>query len=292
MKKEECLTLVADLWADKYPLVRQYFGKHLSLLIKMSLKKNSYEGRFIRSAFEPEVLEKRLQRIERVGQTSRIVSEVSGIQDAGELDRRLMDAWAELRTISQLCKEGFSNINKVTETADLTATRGDEKFAFQVTRINNSLDNQVNRRNKPDKRDSEPMGEIEDIYARLDEPLSYFFWDALEEKNGKFKNWVENGYKRCIVIVSGDEDMQDSMVRHIACKKIREGIHLLNGRHFEEFLWLPDAGNGAWFSIGLDQNETHCFADWSDRPSMSFEEREESVDRREIDLDSAFPIWK
>jgi len=95
-----------------------------------------------------------------------------------------MDAWAELRVFCQLCKEGFSSISKVTETADLTATRGDGKFAFQVKRINNSLDNQVNRRNKPDMRDSNPTGEIGDIYARLDGPLSYFFWDSLEKKNG------------------------------------------------------------------------------------------------------------
>jgi len=280
------------LWADKYPLVRQYFGKHLQRLVTALLEESPAEGRFVKAAFEPQALEQRLQGIELLGQTSRIVSEVGEIQDPIELDRRLLDAWAELRTISQISKEGFDNISKVTEIADLRATRGDEKIAFSVKRINNSLENQVQRRNEPDKRDSDPFGEIGDIYNRLGGPLSYFFWEALNEKNGKFRKWTETDHKRCIVIVSGDEDLQDSMVRHIASKEIREGIHLLGKRHFEELLWLPDNGNGAWFTVGLEQNETRCFADWSDNPDIPFAEREEKICRREINLDSAIPTWK
>jgi len=289
--KDDCLRLIARLWMDEFPLTKSYFGNYLGLLIS-AMQDNLFEGRFVKAAFYPEALEKRLQRIESIGQTSRIVSEVGEIQDPTELDRRLMDAWAELRTISQLCKEGFGNIRKVTETADLTATCKDEKFAFQVKRINNSLENQIHRRNEPDKRERDPNGEIGDIYARLGEPLSYFFWEALDKKNGKFRNWAESDCKRCIVIVSGDEDLQDSMVRHIACKKIREGMHLLGKRHFEELLWLPDDSNGAWFIVGSEYNETRCFADWGDNPDIPFAEREERIRRKEINLDRTIPTRK
>lgn len=287
--KEECLTLIADLWADKYPLVRRYFGKYLSLLVRALLGDNFYEVHFVKAAFDPQALERRLQGIESIGQTSSIVSEVGEIQDPIELDRRLMDAWAELRTISQISKEGFTGISKVTEIADLLATRGDEKVAFSVKRINNSLENQVQRRNKPDERDSSPYGEIGDIHNRLGGPLSYFFWEALNEKNGKFRKWERADYKRCIVLVSSDQDLQDSMVRHIACKKIREGIHLLGNRYFEELLWLPDNGNGAWFTVGTEPNKTRCFADWSDSPDIPFAEREERISRTEVNLDNEFP---
>lgn len=290
--RNEGLLLIAELWAGKYPLTKKYFGGYLYILIKAQLEGTPFEGRFVRAAFQPQALEERLQRIEGFGQTRAIVSEAGEIQDPIELDRRLMDAWAELRTISQIGKEGFDNISKIAEIADLRATRGDEKYAFSVKRINNSLENQVQHRNEPDKRDSNLFGEIGDIYNRLGGPLSYFFWEALNEKNGKFRKWTETDHKRCIVIVSGDEDLQDSMVRHIACKEIREGIHLLGNRHFEELLWLPDNGNGAWFTVGLEQNETRCFADWSDNPDVPLAERGEKIGRREVNLDSELPACK
>jgi hypothetical protein len=45
---------------------------------------------------------------------------VGKTQDPDKLDERLMTAWAELRTMSQLQKEGFAEIRKVEVTADLT----------------------------------------------------------------------------------------------------------------------------------------------------------------------------
>lgn len=289
--KDDCLRLIRRLWTDEFPLTRKYFGNYLGLLVA-AMQDDLFEGFFVKAAFHPEALEKRLKKIESIRQTSRIVSEVGEIRDPIELDRRLLDAWAELKTISQINREGFDNISKITEIADLTATRGDEKIAFSVKRINNSLENQVQRRNEPDKRDSDPFGEIDDIYSRLDGPLSCFFWEALNEKNGKFRNWTEADYRRCIVIVSGDEDLQDPIVRHIACKKIREGIHLLCNRHFEKLLWLPDNSNGAWFTVGFEQNETRCFADWSDNPYVPFSEIEDRINRREINLEDEIPSWK
>jgi hypothetical protein len=285
INKVQCLTLVADLWVDKYPLVRKYFGKYLSQLIRAALDK-PYEGRFINAAFFPEELENRLREIEHTDQTEYIMSEVRNIQDPVEIDRRLMDAWAELRTISQIVKEGFTEVAKVKATADLTAKRQEHVYAFQVKRINSSLDMRVEQHNEPDERDSTPEGALSDIYERLGEPVSYFFWDALREKNAKFKKWDETNWIRCIVIVSGDEDLQDPLVRHIACKKIREGIHYLSQRHFEELLWLPDTGNGAWFKIGYSREETRCFADWKDE--LGNPDSKEDVNRREIHLDEPF----
>jgi len=116
-------------------------------------------------------------------------------------------------------------------------------------------------------------------------PLSYYFWDALETKNASFKKWTGVDNIRCIVIVSSEEELQDPLLRHVACRLIREAIHqwLPTPPHFEELLWLPDLGNGAWFKVGSRPEDTRCFVDWHDEPGRSLGDE---VSRREIDLDS------
>jgi hypothetical protein len=287
--REQCLQLVSQLWADDYPLVKRYFGRYLSQLGEGLSAGILTEGRFVRIAFAPQQLEIRLQALEPLGQTPAIVAEVGEVQDVVELDRRLLNAWAELRTIHQLRKESFADIHKEREVADLTATQQGKSYVFQVTRITTLLVKRVMRCNPPDEQDVDPFGPLEDIYQRLKVPLSDFFWGALERKNGRFREWHQDGWTRCIVIVSSDDDLQDAMVRHIACQQIREGIHSLGYRHFEELLWLPDLGNGAWFRVGSRFEETDCFADWGDTFGHS---ETDGVDRRKIDLDSIIPAEK
>jgi hypothetical protein len=305
IKAEEGLELVAALWADEYPLVRKYFGHNLAKLLRAD-QRGDYQMRFARKALRPQLLEARLQRIEDLGQTRRVVAEVGAIDDPDQLDDRLSDAWAELRVMDQLHREGFTSIWKVQQVVDLIADRDEVTTAFQVTRINKSWREQVSKHGQPGTSPGHiPYGAIGDIYKRLsnqlyiqlsgpdeqaesDEygPLSYFFWDALLRKNSDLKHWSEEGHTRCLVIVSSERDLQDPMVRHIACRLIREALHeWLQELHFEELLWLPDAGNGAWFKIGATTHQTRCLADWNDGPESS----QVKVSRSELNLDSVWP---
>jgi len=289
MDEEQCLHLISQVWAGNFPLVKRYFGKYLGRLVKALQSGSLPEGRFVRVAFSPERLERRLQIIEPLGQTSAIVSEIGDVRDPIELDTRLVNAWAELRTLYQLHKEGFEGIQKIRDIADLTATKQGVSYAFQVTRITTLLKEQFGRRNPQDKRNTSPYGPLDDVYERFDKPLSYFFWNALERKNNKFKKWDQKDWIRCIVIVSSDDALQDALVRHIACQRIRDSIELLNDLYFEELLllWLPDLGNGAWFKIDVRSNNICCFVDWGDAPESG---EDEKVNRIEVDLDSMIPL--
>ncbi|RLA76582.1 MAG: hypothetical protein DRG33_07735 [Deltaproteobacteria bacterium] len=284
---ENAIQLIADLWANKFPLVQKYFGENLSSLLK-AMQGNQFNGRFVEASFFPEALEARLNRIEVVGQTKAILDEVGTIQNPTKLDARLLDAWAELRTIDQLRKEKFVEIHKVEETADLTASKVGRNYAFQVVRINKLLKTKTG---KFENQNRSPYGAISDIHKRLDDLISEYFWNAIERKNLKYKKWMQKSI-RCIVIVSSDKELQDEMIRHISCQQIRNGIHLLEKRYFDELIWLPDTGNGAWFKIGNKRQQTQCFADWKDIPDEIRISDEDFILRREVDLDTSIPFWK
>jgi len=279
ISERDGIQLIGDLWANKFPLVRRYFGEYLGQLLR-ALQEKPFKEHFTNYAFHPQNFERRLESIEPLGLTEAIVREVGKSKTPIDLDRRLVDAWAELRFISQIQQEGFRNISKVAEIADFTAKRNEKSYAFQVTRINTLLKEKVSP--------STPVNNemIPRIHDRLDDPISSFFWNALERKNGKFRNWVENQI-RCIVIVSSDKDLQDPMIRHIACQQIRVGIHLLVRRHFEELLWLPDLGGGAWFKVGATLEESRCFADWKDE----LKDSDGSIMRKEVELSCPIPRW-
>ena len=291
ISKQDVIRVIANLWGNEYQLVQKYFGKYLMQLL-IADQENPFEGHFINAAFYPDDLEKRLAKIECVGQTQAILNEVGEISDSGKLDKRLIDAWAELRFIDQSHREGFSEIHKVTETADLVAQKDEIYYAFQVTRINKTLSTEVKRQNTPDQQNCSPYGLPDDIHKRLDGPVGYYFWDALERKNNKFKNWKDESQVRCIVIVCSEEELQDTMIRHIACQQIRDGVHFLINRYFDELIWLPDTGNGAWFKIVDQRNQTQCFADWKDVPGEAGWNDENSVFRREMDLEGSIFAWK
>ena len=309
VRAEDGIELIAGLWADEYPLARKYFGEHFAKLLRAT-QSGSCDTHFAKVALRPYLLEARLQRIEALGQTQGIISEVGNIDDSENLDKRLQNAWAELRVVDQLRREGFGSIQKVEVTADLVAQKDGQVLAFQVTRVNKSWRTQVIDHSNPGTPgDRIAFGNIGDIYRRLSQqlyknlpsggetcepddeygPLSYYFWNAIESKNCDFKKWTEESHRRCVVIISNEEGLQDPMIRHIACRLIREALHnWLPAIHFEELLWLPDAGNGAWFKMGATIEETRCFADWSDEPGSD----RTSVYRREVDLDSVIPAWR
>lgn len=266
---------------DNCEFIQKYFGNHLEKLLKSQSR-----GRFIQVINNPYILEKRLQKLEPKLIES-ILAEVGNNIEANLLDDRLVNAWAELRVVSQLQKEGFTKIEKVYETADFTACLLDKDYAVQVTRINRLFNDKMVKHNSSDMTDDEPFGDVHEIYARFETPLSYLFWDTLQDKNGDFRKWKKSGFTRCLVTVSSEDILQDVLVRHIACREICKGIHALPKRYFEELIWLPDLSNGAWFRIGETLQKTVCLADWCDK--LPFDECENLVNRKQVNLNSLLP---
>jgi hypothetical protein len=279
-----------------FPLVNRYFGDYLRKLAGVRQTDPEYKGYFGDHAFHSQALEKRLQKVEILGLTQAIVDEVGDTDNAQELDRRLMDAWAEVRTLDQLQREGFTNLRKVRDIADFTALLGDLQYAIQVTHINRRLPAQIARRNEPGLRSATPYGPIDDIYERLAEPISYLFWDSVQQKNWVFRSWSADGWRRCIVLVTNELALQDDLVRHITCRQLRDCICELAAVHFEELFWLLDNGNGARFLVGSTPDQTKCFADWKDElpgPDTHFVPADVNlVTRREVDLAAWFLAWR
>jgi hypothetical protein len=271
------------------PLVEKYFGHHLSRLISTH-NKFSFEGRFYLAASFPAQLEARLQDLEPLGLIEPILNELAKHKEASDLDSRLMDAWAEIRTLSQLVRDGFDRISKVVAYADFTAYSGDRPYVFQVKRISGLLMEVVTDPSHKEEPVEVYGKSLTEIHISLDDRVARYFRQSLMKKN-KFRKWTDKEYIRCIVLVTGDEDLQDSMVRHIACQQLRLSVHRLKQINFEELLWLPDLGNGAWFKIGNSIEETRCFADWKDTPGDPGFEDLHGVYRREVDLNSSYPGW-
>ncbi len=277
-------------------LVHRYFSHYLEMLVAAHENARSdIEGRFVRAVFFPEALERRLQRIEHLGLTSSILAEVGEIGDSTELDRRLMDVWAELRTLDQLLREGYTDIEKVTKVADFIAVRDQQKTAFQVTHLNKRLAGNGNRQGSRETRSLSPYGDIRDIHSRLDKATKELIRRRISEKNRNFASWASNGVVRCVVLVTNEGTLQDSMKRHIVCQQIRRKIYSLATIHFEQLLWLPDDGNGAWFYVGETTDQTSCWADWKDQLTngnlIQMEHDLFPIQRRQVDLDSDSPGW-
>ncbi len=273
-----------------FPLVEKYFSGYLLQLAHS--KSKDYAGRFSNATWFPADLERRLTRIEHLGLTSSIVKEIGSHDDPFNLDNRLLDAWAEIRLCDQLVREHFMSITKVVEIADFTAVRNGEKTAFQVTRSRRTVNSELIKDNTAMRQEDVVTGSLTQIHNQYDDPVGKVFWSSLDRKNGKFRSWEKTKAARCITMVNTDPDLQDPIVRHIACQQIREGIHSLTNIHFEELLWLPDLGNGAWFYVGASMQSTRCFADWSDEFGSCQPPDERIVNRREVDLDSPIDKWK
>jgi hypothetical protein len=278
-----------ELGLKSYPLVDQHFGAHLRKLVEVRQTDPGYKGYFVDHAFYSGALETRLGKVEGLGLTQAIVNEVGDTDDAQELDRRLMDAWAEVRTLDQLQREGFTDIQKVRDIADFTAEQDGVRHAVQVTHINRRIDDQLVRRNEPGQRNVSPCGPIDEVRTRFANATYYLFWDSMQQKNSSFADWPEPGWRRCIVLVTNQEKLQVRLVRHIACQQLRDCIHYLQERHFEELYWLLDNGNGARFLIGKTADRTQCLADWKDEhPGLDVT----AVSRREVNLDTCYPSWR
>ena len=130
------------------PLVEQHFGIHFERLAQLVENEPHYKtAHFLDYYKDSGNLEKRLQRLEPLGVIEPILAEIGNEGNAYQLNERLQDAWAELRTADQLRKEGFQDIQKVTEIADLTATKDGQNYAVQVTRTQRNLRDEIEKLN-------------------------------------------------------------------------------------------------------------------------------------------------
>lgn len=265
---------------QSYPLINQYLGDHIRRLHAKPPEK----GRFVHlfSWGEPEHLERRLERTRNTTAFQTIFQEVGAIKDPDELDRRLIDAWAEVRVIDQLMRERFIDIGKVKTPADFVARYMSQLYAIQVTRI--SREPQF-----PDL----STGDLQQIYGQIEEPIGSYFWGSIEGKNLKFKDVSPPEYVRRIAIVTSIDRLQDPLNRHIACRQIRDAILAFENRHFEEVQWLPDLGNGAifWLESGDEGAKVRCVADWGDDPASPHWHDYENCYWREVDLDADIPAY-
>jgi len=255
------------------PLVEKYF----SGVIRTQLEqKEGVLARSILSAVfdEQQRLEHRLENVHKTSGFQAIFQEMGKIEDhPDELERRMLDAWAEIRVIDQLIRDGFPDVHKKVEVgADLVAHCNNQSYAIQVTRIG-----RVPR--FPDL----PTGDLGQICGRVPEQngeleqngvpeqIGKYFWPSIEGKNLQLKKLSCEYSVRRIAIVTDIPHLQDPLNRHIACQQIRDSVLALEKRYFEEIQWLLDNGNGAVFKIekGDEDIKIRCLADWNNAPLVS-----------------------
>ena len=266
-----------------YPLIEKCLGDYIRRLLACPPEGGRAVHLFSRG--DPERLEKQLQRTHKTIAFRTIFREIGSIKDPDELDRRLVDAWAEIRVIDQLMRERFIDIRKVEVAADLVARSVSQVYAVQVKRIS---------------REAEfsdlPIGEAESIYGQQRDPIWSYFRDSLVDKNSqlaKFECRCQPRHVRRIAMVTSIDRLRDPMNRHIACRQIKDAILDLPKRHFEEVQWLPDLGNGAIFWIEKTDGEVkiRCVADWRDDPTAPHWGDYGNCCWREVDLDSKLPVY-
>jgi len=265
---------------QSYPLIEQYLGDYIRRLQARPPKTGRFVHLFARG--DPERLERRLQRTRNTTAFQTIFQEIGSIKDPDELDKRLLDAWAEIRVIDQLVRERFIDICKVRTPADLVARYMSQLYAIQVTRI--SREPQF-----PDL----PTGNLQRIYDEVQCLIDSYLGDSIERKNLSLRNVSPTEYVRRIAVVTSSDRLQDPLNRHIACRQIKESLLAFKTRYFEEVQWLPDLGNGAIFWVETAGGETRvrCVADWWDGMDASPWNDPEDCRWREVDLVSDIPAY-
>lgn len=264
---------------ERYPLIDQYFGDY----VRQLQANPPQRGRFVHllSQGDPERLERRLQRTCNTAAFETIFREIGSIEDLDELDKRLLNAWAEVRVIDQLIREGFIDFRKVETPADLIARYMSQAYAIQVTRTN-----------REPKFPDLPTGDVQQIYDAVQGSIGSYFWQSIRDKNLQLKN-ASPEYIRRIAVVTSITRLQDPLNRHIACRQIKDSILAFERRYFEEVQWLPDLGNGAvlWHETVDGEIRVRCVADWRDDLTASPCDDHETCHWREIDLESDIPAY-
>ncbi len=201
---------------QSYPLIERYLGRYVRQLHSRPPDTGRLgETRFydIFSRGEPEKLERRLRRTHKTEAFQSIFREIGNIRDSNELDRRLIDAWAEIRVIDQLVCERFIDIRKETSSVDFVARYMGQLYAIQVTRIGREA-------RFPDL----PTGRVDEIYNQVGPWIDQYFWDSLNRKNSQIGEISSSEYIRRIVLVTTTYRLREPLNRHIACRRIKKLI--------------------------------------------------------------------
>jgi hypothetical protein len=268
-----------------YPLIKRYLEDYVRQLHSRSPDTGPPgETRFydIFSRGEPEKLEKRLRRTHNTEAFQSIFREIGSIRDSNELDRRLIDAWAEIRVIDQLVCERLVDIRKEMPTIDFVARYMSQLYAVQVTRVGREA-----------QFSDLPTGRVDEIYNQAGDRIGRYFWDSLNRKNSQIREISSSEYVRRIVLVTTTYRLRDSLNRHMACRQIRNSILDLADRYFEEVQWLLDGGDNAifWVETGGGGTRVRCIADWIDQRTATHREDYDNCYWREIDLESVWPAY-
>lgn len=262
------------------PLIKKFFG----CLIEARLEQSGFLASPIVSAIFDELqrLEHRLENVQNTAAFQTIFQEIGDITDPDELDRRMLDAWAEIRVVDQLLREGFIDVSKVKTPADFVARYMSQLYAVQVTRIS-----------REPKFPDLPTGDLQQIYDKVQRLIGSHFWPSIEKKNLQLKNVSPLEYVRRIAIVTSTGRLQDLLNRHIACRQIKDSILAFERRHFEEIQWLPDLGNGAIFRVETADGEAkvHCMVDWRDDSTDPHRGDRANCYWQEVNLDSKIPAY-
>jgi hypothetical protein len=230
---------------QNYPKIEQYLGNHIRRLQAEPPEKGNFVYLFSRG--DPGRLERRLQRTCKTDAFQTIFREIGSIEDPGELDRRMLDAWAEIRTIDQLVRERFIDIRKVKTPADLVARYMSQVYVVQVTRIS-----------REPRFAGWPTGDPQRIYDEACPLVDQYLGDSIEKKNLGFRDVSPMEYVRRITVVTSLGHLQNPLNRHIACRRIKESLFSLSkgvtSMKFSGYLiWEMAQSSGLRHRVGMSE---------------------------------------
>jgi hypothetical protein len=270
MKSKEDLLLelmiLVEQECPKYELVNKFFGPPLRRFLDLDLPDNG-RAVYLFADGSPERLEARLQRIGDLPIVKSIFAEANldRIRNATELDSRLMNLWAELRTIDQLHREGFTDICKHGPYYDFDATLGGEPYAVQVVRVNKEF-------TVPDPFDScfsQIRQEVREGVSLPDDKrcpsIQAKLWETVLDKDSDFAQIADRLSRRRLIIVTSDSELDDRLLRYYISQCLAEFLDCPEIRYIDEISWLPNLGNGALLTRMPEG--VKCFVDWNDRDS-------------------------
>jgi len=279
------LMILVEQECPKYELVNRFFGPPLRRFLDLGLPD---QGRaiYLFARGDPERLEARLKRISGLAIMKKIFAEANldCIPDAGELDRRLADLWAELRTVDQLNREGFTNIQKHGSHYDFDAILENALYAIQVVRVNKEFHVPEPYGNPARIRDEVREGVL--LYDDIRLPsIQNILWERVKDKDSDFAKLADHRLRHRLVMVTSDSELDDRILCYYVCQCLAEFFSCPEIRYIDEISWLPNLGNGVL--LVRIHDGAQCLVDWSDRNFLLEEPRQ--CNWREVSLSGYLP---
>jgi hypothetical protein len=266
------LLILVEQELPKYPLIDRFFGSAFKRFLSLGVPD---QGRaiYLFTHGNPEQLEARLKRISDLAIVKKIFTEANleRITNANELDSRLVNLWAELRTIDQLHREGFTNIQKHGSHYDFDATLENAPYAIQVIRVNKEISVPEPYGNLARIRDEVREGVLSCDGTR-NPSIQHILWERVKDKDSDFAKVIDHHFQRRLVIVTSDSELDDRFLRYYVCQCLAEFFSCPEIRYIDEISWLPNLGNGVLLARKSDS--VKCLVDWNDRESSHEEPRQ------------------